>query len=170
MLRVYTRGYNMPSRWDYCRLKAILRTRRVINVTLGAKGDYFFLFDLGFRFFAFDLVFDLPDDCLEEVLELPAFDFDFDLSFAFAFAFDLCFAFDLVFVFEFESPERWPVCFFDRLPLFDSSFERDFLPDFVFFSDVVEGRREFNSNSNIRWSGSMNATLTDTRSPSRNWL
>ena len=91
-LSVYTRGYNMPSRWDYCRLKAILRTRRVINVTLGAKGDYFFLFDLGFRFFAFDLVFDLPDDCLEEVLELPAFDFDFDLSFAFAF--DLCFAFE----------------------------------------------------------------------------
>ena len=29
---VYTRGYNMSSRWDYCRLKAILR-----NVTRGAK-------------------------------------------------------------------------------------------------------------------------------------
>ena len=141
------------------------------NVTLGAKGDYFFLFDLGFRFFAFDfvvlaldfgldLVLDFPDDCLEEALELRAFDlfftFDFDLGF--------------VFVLEFEPSERWPVCFFVRLPPSDLSFERDLLPDFVFLSDVVAGRREFNSNSNIRWSGSMNATLTDTRSPSRNWL
>ena len=133
------------------------------------------MFDLGFCFFAFDFVvlaldfdFDLalglPDDCLEETLELPAFDFDF------GFDFDVALVFDLVFVLKFKSPERWLVCFFDRLSLFDSSFERDPLPDFVFFSDVVAGRREFNSNSNIRWSGSMNATLTDTRSPRRNWL
>ena len=40
MLRVYTRGYNMPSHWDYCRLKAVLQTHHVKNVTLGAKGDY----------------------------------------------------------------------------------------------------------------------------------
>ena len=25
---VFTRGYNMPSRWDYCRLKAVLKDQR----------------------------------------------------------------------------------------------------------------------------------------------
>ena len=151
--------------------------RHVKNVSFRAKGNYLFLFDLGFRFFALDFVvlafdfgldfaLDLPDDCLEEALELPSFDFDFD----FGFDFDVALVFVLVFDLKVESPECWPVCFFDRLSLFDSSFERDLLPDFVFFSDVVAGRREFNSNSNIRWSGSMKATLTDTRSPSRNWL
>ena len=128
------------------------------------------MFDLGFRFFAFGFVvlaFDLPDDCLEETLELPAFDLDLDLSFAFAFGFPFDLA--LVFVLEFEPPER-SACFSDRLPFPALSFERELLPGFVFYSDVVEGRREFNSNSRMRWSGSMNATLTDTRSPSRNWL
>ena len=38
--RVFTRGYNMPSHRDYYRLKAVLQTLRVKNVTLGVKGHY----------------------------------------------------------------------------------------------------------------------------------
>ena len=35
---VYTHGYNMPSRWDYCRLKAA-KTPRKTNVSFEARGD-----------------------------------------------------------------------------------------------------------------------------------
>ena len=37
--RVFTRGYNMPSLWDYGRLKTVLQTHRVKNVNLRVKGS-----------------------------------------------------------------------------------------------------------------------------------
>ena len=35
-----SRGYNISSLRDYCRLKALLRTRRMRNVMLDANGNF----------------------------------------------------------------------------------------------------------------------------------